>query len=105
MGSAKAQDPLAQTVEHLTFNQGVRSSSLRWVTKTTTPRQSRGVVVLAMLHESSSSNPEDLMYVRDELWLKESVGARVSSESPVGRSAHPDKVGVLLLFSIQLRVY
>ena len=26
-------DPLAQTVEHLTFNQGVRSSSLRWVTK------------------------------------------------------------------------
>ena len=26
-------DPLAQTVEHLTFNQGVRSSSLRRVTK------------------------------------------------------------------------
>ena len=25
-------DPLAQTVEHLTFNQGVRSSSLRRVT-------------------------------------------------------------------------
>ena len=31
MGSAN--DPLAQSVEHLTFNQGVRSSSLRWVTK------------------------------------------------------------------------
>ena len=29
----KGYDPLAQTVEHLTFNQGVRSSSLRWVTK------------------------------------------------------------------------
>ena len=29
----KEYDPLAQTVEHLTFNQGVRSSSLRWVTK------------------------------------------------------------------------
>ena len=28
-----SNDPLAQTVEHLTFNQGVRSSSLRWVTK------------------------------------------------------------------------
>ena len=27
-----SNDPLAQTVEHLTFNQGVRSSSLRWVT-------------------------------------------------------------------------
>ena len=27
-------DPLAQVVEHLTFNQGVRSSSLRWVTIT-----------------------------------------------------------------------
>ncbi len=26
-------DPLAQSVEHLTFNQGVRSSSLRWITK------------------------------------------------------------------------
>ena len=26
-------DPLAQAVEHLTFNQGVRSSILRWVTK------------------------------------------------------------------------
>ena len=25
-------DPLAQPVEHLTFNQGVRSSILRWVT-------------------------------------------------------------------------
>ena len=28
-----AYDPLAQSVEHLTFNQGVRGSSLRWVTK------------------------------------------------------------------------
>ena len=26
-------DPLAQLAEHLTFNQGVRGSSLRWVTK------------------------------------------------------------------------
>ena len=26
-------DPLAQSAEHLTFNQGVRSSNLRWVTK------------------------------------------------------------------------
>ena len=25
-------DPLAQLVEHLIFNQGVRSSNLRWVT-------------------------------------------------------------------------
>ena len=33
IGSANTLDPLAQTVEHLTFNQGVRSSSLRWVTK------------------------------------------------------------------------
>ena len=27
-----ACDPLAQLAEHLTFNQGVRSSNLRWVT-------------------------------------------------------------------------
>ena len=26
-------DPLAQSVEHLTFNQGVRSSNLRWITR------------------------------------------------------------------------
>ena len=28
-------DPLAQVAEHLTFNQGVRSSNLRWVTNYT----------------------------------------------------------------------
>ena len=28
-----AYDSLAQLAEHLTFNQGVRSSNLRWVTK------------------------------------------------------------------------
>ena len=26
-------DPLAQSAEHLTFNQGVRSSNLRWLTR------------------------------------------------------------------------
>ena len=31
--SVAGRDPLAQSVEHLTFNQGVRSSNLRWVTK------------------------------------------------------------------------
>ena len=29
----KEYDPLAQSVEHMTFNHGVRSSSPRWVTK------------------------------------------------------------------------
>ena len=29
---ANTYDPLAQSAEHLTFNQGVRSSNLRWVT-------------------------------------------------------------------------
>ena len=27
-------DPLAQMAEHMTFNHGVRSSTLRWVTNT-----------------------------------------------------------------------
>ncbi len=31
--TSTANDPLAQPVEHLTFNQGVRSSNLRRVTK------------------------------------------------------------------------
>ncbi len=30
---ALKEDPLAQMVEHMTFNHGVRSSTLRWVTK------------------------------------------------------------------------
>ncbi len=30
--AVKNYDPLAQLAEHLTFNQGVRSSNLRWVT-------------------------------------------------------------------------
>ena len=34
-------DPLAQSVEHLTFNQGVRSSNLRWITKQTLGEHSR----------------------------------------------------------------
>ena len=32
---ANTHDPLAQLAEHLTFNQGVRSSNLRWVTTET----------------------------------------------------------------------
>ena len=36
-----AYDPLAQSVEHLTFNQGVRGSSLRWVTKNRRVSQER----------------------------------------------------------------
>ena len=34
----KEYDPLAQSVEHLTFNQGVRSSNLRWITKEKAPK-------------------------------------------------------------------
>ena len=32
---SKPNDPLAQLAEHLTFNQRVRSSSLRWITQST----------------------------------------------------------------------
>ena len=35
-------DPLAQSVEHLTFNQGVRSSNLRWITNLTCDRGGTG---------------------------------------------------------------
>ena len=47
-------DPLAQSVEHLTFNQGVRGSSLRWVTKTREPPQCGGSLVLNTLSETRS---------------------------------------------------
>ena len=35
-------DSLAQSVEHLTFNQGVRSSNLRWITNLTCDRGGTG---------------------------------------------------------------
>ena len=45
-------DPLAQSVEHLTFNQGVRSSNLRWITKREVPKpliyNSFGILILFM---------------------------------------------------------
>ena len=34
-------EPLAQLAEHLTFNQGVRGSNPRWLTKTVNPNLSR----------------------------------------------------------------
>ena len=39
-----ASDPLAQSAEHLTFNQGVRSSNLRWVTNSPIPTSVCGEV-------------------------------------------------------------
>ncbi len=41
--SEKLYDPLAQLAEHLTFNQGVRSSNLRWVTKTKSMYSRNGI--------------------------------------------------------------
>ena len=46
------QGPLAQVVEHLTFNQGVRSSNLRWITKRTQEQGFSCTCVLFLsLHE------------------------------------------------------
>ena len=39
-------DPLAQSVEHLTFNQGVRSSNLRWVTRKAPLRVRKGACII-----------------------------------------------------------
>ena len=38
-------DPLAQLAEHLTFNQGVRSSNLRWVTSKALLRKQKGLIL------------------------------------------------------------
>ena len=83
MGSAKAQDPLAQTVEHLTFNQGVRSSSLRWVTKNS--KYPFGYLLFFILASHSNSSTLALINVR----LKGSDNRRQCAhveflESPVG---------------------
>ena len=44
-----AYDPLAQLAEHLTFNQGVRSSNLRWVTRTALSYSRKGLICLFFL--------------------------------------------------------
>ena len=50
-------DPLAQSVEHLTFNQGVRDSSSRWVTKK--KRASYDALFFLIIHYGIESfNPQ-----------------------------------------------
>ena len=62
-------DPLAQSAEHLTFNQGVRSSNLRWVTK---------------LFAASGEVSE---------WFKELVLKTSDSERDRGFESHPLRQG------------
>ena len=59
-------DPLAQPVEHLTFNQGVRSSNLLWIT------------TLARVAESADA--QDL-----KSWGVKSVSVQVRSRAPKKR--------------------
>ena len=77
-------DPLAQTVEHLTFNQGVRSSSLRRVTKKVVWIQRIHTTFLLTtpptLNSLQSACGLDLRAVK-LLKVKSSLAARVSSES------------------------
>ena len=60
-------DPLAQPAEHLTFNQGVRSSNLRWVTKFS-----------CRIHNGEVSE-----------WFKELVLKTSDSERDRGFESHP----------------
>ena len=54
-------DPLAQMAEHMTFNHGVRSSTLRWVTKKNGVRTCSDAVLFADLYyESNSANSQNL---------------------------------------------
>ena len=64
-------DPLAQSAEHLTFNQGVRSSNLRWVT-INIPRR------LASIGHGEVSE-----------WFKELVLKTSDSERGRGFESHP----------------
>ena len=61
-------DPLAQSAEHLTFNQGVRSSNLRWVT----------IYELCRIHFGEVSE-----------WFKELVLKTSDSERDRGFESHP----------------
>ena len=100
IGSAD-NDPLAQSVEHLTFNQGVRSSSLRWVTKAKNTRTKFGCFLLSWIFpDSSSSNPKDLMYVRFECIEKAERWRTCEFESLIP----PNKVRVFFCFRGSFRL-
>ena len=47
-------DPLAQLAEHLTFNQGVRSSNLRWVTSKALLRKQKGLILFYGFFDQSA---------------------------------------------------
>ena len=57
-------DSLAQLVEHLTFNQGVPSSSLGWITKENMPFFARRTAFL---------------YLRMQIPAKQDTGLKISS--------------------------
>ena len=65
-------DSLAQSVEHLTFNQGVRSSNLRWVTNKNT------AAIFASIGHGEVSE-----------WFKELVLKTSDSERGRGFESHP----------------
>ena len=65
-------DPLAQSAEHLTFNQGVRSSNLRWVTNKNT------AAIFASIGHGEVSE-----------WFKELVLKTSDSERGRGFESHP----------------
>ena len=76
-------DPLAQTVEHLTFNQGVRSSNLRWVTKKTK------IIVdkkNATIYNGYHATVAELADAPDLGSGIQDVGVQVSSVAPIKRS-------------------
>ena len=54
--------PLAQKVEHMTFNHGVRSSTLRWSTKKTSFKRNSSFFILS--HTVSSHPPQSKLAYR-----------------------------------------
>ena len=68
----KLYDSLAQLAEHLTFNQGVRSSNLRWVTNKNT------AAIFASIGHGEVSE-----------WFKELVLKTSDSERGRGFESHP----------------
>ena len=63
---SQVYDPLAQSAEHLTFNQGVRSSNLRWVTN----------YIYSKISRSSRTHDGEVSEWFKELVLKTSDSAR-----------------------------
>ena len=102
-----SNDPSAQTVEHLTFNQGVRSSSLRWVTNKKSTMQR--IVLFLLLYSTDSELREFACKLAIACGSSNTIRAQIksacmSSEYPMALFCFFDATHRAFLFALLYRL-